>query len=84
MKFEVEVKLDNGSVNSFITKDYEEYKPVYKNVNGLYQVGFIKDGKTRYTWTPVKAGNTYSHNVDVIKVHEALTGRIIDSITCIK
>lgn len=45
MKFEVEVKLVNGFVKSFITKDYEAYNPQYKSVNGLYQVGFIKEGK---------------------------------------
>ena len=81
MKFEVEVKLVNGSVKSFITKDYETYNPVYKSVNGLYQVGFIKEGKTRFTWTPVKS-ETYSHNVEVIKVKEATTGRVIEVIQC--
>ena len=81
MKFEVEVKLENGFVNSFITKDYEEYKPEYKKVNGLYQIGFIKEGKTRFTWTPVKA-DRFSHNVEVIKVKEATTGRVIEVIQC--
>lgn len=81
MKFEVEIKLVNGTVKSFITKDYEEYKPEYKMLNGLYQVGFIKEGKTRYTWTPVKAGS-YSHNVEVINVKEATTGRVIEVIQC--
>lgn len=81
MKFEVEIKLVNGYVKSFITKDYEEFNPVYKNVNGLYQVGFIKEGKTRYTWTPVKS-EKYTHNVDMITVKEATTGRVIDVIQC--
>lgn len=81
MKFEVEIKLVNGTVKSFITKDYEAYSPVFKSINGLYQVGFIKDGKTRYTWTPVKA-EAYSHNVEVINVKEATTGRLIDTIQC--
>lgn len=81
MKFEVEVKLVNGFVKSFITKDYEAYNPQYKSVNGLYQVGFIKEGKTRYTWTPVKS-ETYSHNVEMITVKEATTGRVIDVIQC--
>lgn len=39
MKFEIEVKLVNGTEKSFITKDYESYNPTYKNVNGLYQRG---------------------------------------------
>ena len=81
MKFEVEVKLVNGLVKSFITKDYETYNHVYKSVNGLYQVGFIKEGKTRFTWTPVKS-EQYSHNVEVIKVKEATTGRVIEVIQC--
>ena len=81
MKFEVEVKMVNGYVKSFITKDYEFYNPIYKSVNGLYQIGFIKEGKTRYTWTPVKA-EKYSHNVELIKVKEATTGRVIDVIQC--
>ena len=81
MKFEVEVKMVNGYVKSFITKDYETYEPIYKSVNGLYQIGFIKDGKTRYTWTPVKA-EKYSHNVELINVKEATTGRVIEVIQC--
>ena len=81
MKFEVEVKMVNGYVKSFITKDYESYNPTYKSVNGLYQIGFIKEGKTRYTWTPVKA-EKYSHNVEMIKVKEVTTGRVIDVIQC--
>ena len=81
MKFEVEIKLVNGTSKSFITKDYESYNPTYKSVNGLYQVGFIKEGKTRFTWTPVKA-DKYSHNVEVINVKEATTGRVIDVIQC--
>ena len=81
MKFEVEVKMVNGYVKSFITKDYETYNPTYKSNNGLYQIGFIKDGKTRYTWIPVKA-EKYSHNVELINVKEATTGRVIDVIQC--
>ena len=81
MKFEVEVTMVNGYVKSFITKDYETYNPIYKSVNGLYQIGFIKEGKTRYTWTPVKA-EKYSHNVELINVKEATTGRVIDRIKC--
>ena len=81
MKFEVEVKMVNGYVKSFITKDYDRYEPTYKSVNGLYQIGFIKDGKTRFTWTPVKA-EKYSHNVELIKVKEATTGRVVEEIHC--
>ena len=72
MKFEVEITMIDGYVKSFITKDYESYKPDYKSINGLYQIGFIKEGKTRTTWTPVKA-EKYSHNVKLIKVKEALS-----------
>ena len=81
MKFEVEVKMVNGYVKSFITKDYETYNPIYKSINGLYQIGFIKEGKTRYTWTPVKA-EKYSHNVELIKVKEVTTGRVVEEIQC--
>ena len=81
MKLEVEYKLVNGTVKSFVTKDYEMYSPIYKSINGLRQIGFIKEGKTRFTWIPVKA-EQYSHNVEVIKVKEATTGRVLEVIQC--
>lgn len=82
MKFEITYKLESGEVKSFITKDYDSYPSNRKYVNGLYQVGFVKDGKARTTWIPVKHGNKYSHNVCWIKVREAYTGRLVDSIEC--
>lgn len=45
MKFEVEITMNNDYVKSFITKEYGKYEPYYKNINGLYQIGFIKEGK---------------------------------------
>lgn len=81
MKFEIEVELQNGCHKSFVTKDYVKYEPDYKRLNGLYQIGFVKDGKTRTTWTPVKA-DKYDHNVKEIKISEATTGRVIEVIKC--
>ena len=44
MKFEVKYELMNGTERSFITKDYEEYTPEFGVVNGIFQIGFIKEG----------------------------------------
>jgi hypothetical protein len=41
MKFEVRVKRLNESESSFITKDYDNYNPEIKKVNGLEQIGFL-------------------------------------------
>ena len=79
MKFEIKTTLLNGTVKSFITKEYESYNPEKKKVNGLYQVGFIKDGKTRMTWTPIGAGD-YDHNVKEVVITEAETGRVVETI----
>ena len=46
MKFEVRVKRLNESESSFITKDYDNYNPVIKKVNGLEQ-------STDNTWLAV-------------------------------
>lgn len=37
MKFEVKVTRLNGNESTFITKDYDNYNPVIKKVNGLEQ-----------------------------------------------
>ena len=79
MRFEVVTRLQNGYTDSFITKEYDEYAPEKKMVNGLYQIGFVKDGKTRKTWIPYANGK-YGHNVDEIIIKEASTGRRIESI----
>ena len=79
MKFEIKTTLLNGKVKSFITKEYESYNPEKKKVNGLYQIGFIKDGKTRMKWTPIGA-DKYDHNVKEVSIYEATTGRIIETI----
>ena len=80
MKFEIKTTLLNGKVKSFITKEYESYNPEKKKVNGLYQIGFIKDGKTRMNWTPIGA-DKYDHNVKEVVITEAETGRIVETIT---
>lgn len=49
MKFEVKTTLMDGTVKSFITKEYDSYNPDKKKVNGLYQIGFVKEGKSRMT-----------------------------------
>lgn len=41
----------------------------------------LKKEKTRYTWTAVKP-EKYTHNVEMITVKEATTGRVIDVIQC--
>lgn len=33
----------NGNESTFITKDYGNYNPVIKKVNGLEQIGFVKE-----------------------------------------
>lgn len=43
MKFEIKTTLLNGEVKSFITKEYDSYNPERKKVNGLYQIGFVKE-----------------------------------------
>lgn len=80
MKFEVKTIRLNGSVDSFITKEYDSYSPVVKRLNGLNQIGFIKEGKKRFTWVPVGAGDIYDHNVKEVVVTDAETGRRIDTI----
>lgn len=79
MKFEITTKLLNGNNKSFITKEYNCYSPEKRKVNGLYQIGFIKDGKTRMTWTPIGA-DKFDHNVKEVIISEATTGRIIETI----
>lgn len=79
MKYEVTVKTINNEERSFITKDYDEYSPVIKKVNGLKQIGFVKEGKTRMTWTPIGSGEVYDHNVKEVIVTEATTGKRIES-----
>lgn len=79
MKYEVKVKTMDNTEHSFITKDYDEYSPVIKKVNGLEQIGFVKEGKTRMTWTPIGSGEIYDHNVKEVIVTEATTGRRIVS-----
>ena len=71
--------LLNGKVKTFITKEYESYNPEKKKVNGLYQIGFIKDGKTRMNWTPIGA-DKYDHNVKEVVISDATTGRRIETI----
>lgn len=51
-----------------------------KNVNGLEQIGFVKEGKTRMTWTPIGSGKDYDHNVKEVIITEASTGRRIETI----
>ena len=80
MKFEIKATLLNGEVKSFITKEYDSYNPDKKKVNGLYQIGFVKEGKSRMTWTPIGA-DTYDHNVKEVVITEATTGRRIETIT---
>lgn len=80
MKFEVTTELMNGNIKSFITKEYDSYSPEKKLVNGLHQIGFVKDGKKRMTWTPYGAGANYDHNVRKIVITNAETGRRIDTI----
>ena len=79
MKFEITTTLLNGTVKTFITKEYESYKPEKRTVNGLYQIGFIKDGKTRMKWTPIGA-DKYDHNVKEVVISDATTGRRIETI----
>lgn len=79
MKYEVKVKTMDNTEHSFITKDYDEYSPVIKKVNGLEQIGFVKEGKTRMTWIPIGSGEIYDHNVKEVIVTEATTGRRIES-----
>ena len=79
MQFEIKTTLLNGNVKTFITKEYESYKPEKKKVNGLYQIGFIKDGKTRIKWTPIGA-DKYDHNVKEVIISDATTGRRIETI----
>lgn len=79
MKFEVITVLENGCRKSFITTEYEEYNPERKLINGLYQIGFVKDGKTRKTWIPY-ANGSYGHNVKEIIIKEATTGRKLETI----
>lgn len=79
MKFEVITVLENGSRKSFITAEYNEYNPERKMVNGLYQIGFAKEGKARKTWIPYANGK-YGHNVKEIIINEATTGRNIEVI----
>ena len=50
-----------------------------KKVNGLYQIGFIKDGKSRMNWTPIGA-DKYDHNVKEVVITESETGRIVETI----
>ena len=80
MQFEVKVKRLNENESTFITKDYDNYNPVIKKVNGLEQIGFVKEGKTRMTWTPIGSGELYDHNVKEVIISEATTGRRIDVI----
>lgn len=49
-------------------------------VNGSEQIGFVKEGKTRMTWTPIESGELYDHNVKEVIISEATTGRRIDVI----
>lgn len=79
MKFEVCVKLINGSEKRFITKEYDSYNPEKKKVNGLYQIGFVKDGKKRMTWTPI-ASCDYDHNVKEVIITEVYSGRRMETI----
>ena len=79
MKFEITTTLLNGKVKSFVTKEYASYSPVKKKVNGLYQIGFIKDGKTRMNWTPIGA-DKYDHNVKEVVIKDYATGRRIETI----
>lgn len=81
MKFEVKTTLMDGTVKSFITKEYDSYNPDKKKVNGLYQIGFVKEGKSRNTWTPIGAGDEYDHNVKEVVITEATTDRRIETIT---
>lgn len=80
MKFEVCYTLIDGSVKRFTTIEYDSYNPEKKLVNGLYQIGFVKEGKSRKTWIPFKCGKQYMHNVLLIKIFDASSGKIIDSI----
>lgn len=80
MKFEVRVKRLNGNESSFITKDYDNYNPEIKKVNGLDQIGFVKEGKTHMTWIPIGSGEIYDHNVKEVIISEATTGRTINVI----
>lgn len=79
MKFEVTKTLMNGTIKSFITEEYDSYSPERKMVNGLQQIGFVKEGKKRMTWTPYGAGS-YDHNVKEIVITDAATGRRIETI----
>ena len=79
MKFEITTTLLNGTVKSFVTKEYNSYSPVKKKVNGLYQIGFIKEGKTRMKWIPI-GSDKYDHNVKEVVITEATTGRMIETI----
>lgn len=73
MKFEIKTTLLNGKVKTFITKEYDSYNHEKKKINGLYQIGFIKDGKTRMNWTPIGA-------VKEVVITEYETGRRIETI----
>jgi hypothetical protein len=79
MKFEIKTILLNGTVKSFITKEYDSYNPEKKKINGLYQIGFVKKGKSRNTWTPIGACD-YDHNVKEVVILDAETGRRIETI----
>ena len=63
----------------YLLKAIRSYNPEKSKVNGLYQIGFIKDGKTRMKWTPIGA-DKYDHNVKEVVISEATTGRIIETI----
>lgn len=85
MKYEVTYGLESGEIKSFITKDYGRYpRDNRKFVSGLYQIGFIKEGKTRMTWIPYKPGEKYTHIVEWIKIKEVSTGKIVETIECIR
>lgn len=82
MKFEIVVQLENGNENNFITEEYANYNFEKKYINGLHQIGFIKEGKKRNTWIPYKNGNEYAHNVKFITIKELYTGRVVEYIKC--
>lgn len=63
-----------------VRKIQHNKKQEIKKVNGLEQIGFVKEGKTRTTWTPIGSGELYDHNVKEVIISEATTGRRIDVI----
>lgn len=63
-----------------VRKIQHNKKQEIKKVNGLEQIGFVKEGKTRMTWTPIGSGELYDHNVKEVIISEATTGRRIDVI----